>query len=237
MLFLPCTVPHLITTVKYQDIKLYIQPSIHTLLLNLVVLFLDTSKAFDKVWHEGLIFKLTSVGISEALLELIKSFLTNRFQRVVVNDQRSEWLPVKAGVPQRSILGPLFFLMYINNLSFDIISRVKLFAYDTSLFYIVHDPNTLANELNEDLQKISEWAYQWKMSFNPDQNKQPQEVIFSRKITKSYFNNMPIFSVNFQKHLGIYLDGKLNFSNDIKEKIYKAMQGVGVIRKLSKILP
>ena len=119
---------------------------------------------------------------------------------------------------------------------------MKLFADDTSLFSIVHDPNTSANELNKDLQKISEWAYQWKMSFNPDQNKQAQEVIFSRKITKSShpqisFNNMPVFCVNFQKHLGLYLDEKLNFNYHIKEKICKAMQGVGVIRKLSKILP
>ena len=119
---------------------------------------------------------------------------------------------------------------------------MQLFADDTSLFSIVYDPNTSANELNKDLQKISEWAYQWEMSSNPDQNKQAQKVIFSRKITKSSlpqisFNNMPVFSVNFQKHLGIYLDEKLNFNYHIMEKICKAMQGVGVIRKLSKILP
>ena len=71
--------------------------------------FLDMSKAFDKVWQEGLIFKLKSMGISDALLELIKSFLTNRFQRVVLNGQTSEWLPVKAGVPQGSILVHSFF--------------------------------------------------------------------------------------------------------------------------------
>ena len=93
--------------------------------------FLDMSKAFDKVWHEGLIFKLKSMGISDALLELIKSFLTNRFQRVVLNGQTLEWLSVKAGVPQGLILGPLFFLIYINDLSVDITSTVKLFADDT----------------------------------------------------------------------------------------------------------
>ena len=65
--------------------------------------FLDMSKVFDKVWHEGLIFKLKSVGISDALLDLIGSFLENRFQRVVLNGQTSEWLPVIAGVPQGSI--------------------------------------------------------------------------------------------------------------------------------------
>ena len=185
-------------------------------------------KAFDKVWHVGLIFKLKSVGISDALLQLIKSFLTNRFQRFILNS-----------VPQGSILGPFFFPIYINDLSVDITSTVKLFADDTLLFYIVHDPNTSANELNKDLRTMSEWTYQWKMPFNPDQNKQAQEVIFSRKITKSFYsqicsNDMPIFCDNFQKHLGLYLDEKLKH---IKEKIRKTMQEVGVIRKLSKILP
>ena len=113
-------------------------------------------KASDKVWHAGLIFKLNSMGISDASLELIKIFLTNRFQRVVLNGQPSEWLPVKAGVPQGSISGPLFFLIYINDLSGNITSTAKLFADDTSLFTVVHDPNTSANELNKDLQKISE---------------------------------------------------------------------------------
>ena len=70
---------------------------------------MDVSKAFDKVWHERLIFKLKSMGICDALLDLIGSFLENRFQRVVLNGQISEWLPVRAGVPQGSILEPLFF--------------------------------------------------------------------------------------------------------------------------------
>ena len=121
--------------------------------------FLDMSKAFDKVWHEGLIFKLKSMGICHDLLDLIGSFLENRFQRVVLNGQTSEWLPVRAGVPQGSLLGPLFFLIYINDLSVDIRSTVKLFADDTSLFSIIHDAKTTAYKLNKDLQKIAEWAH------------------------------------------------------------------------------
>ena len=86
------------------------------------------SKVFDKVWNEGLIFKLKSVGIFDALLDLIRRLLENRFQSVVLNGQTSEWLPFEASVPQGSISGSLFFLIYINNLSIDIISTVRLFA-------------------------------------------------------------------------------------------------------------
>ena len=78
--------------------------------------------------------------------------LENRFQRVVLNDQTSEWLPVKTGIPQESILGPLFLQIYINELSVDIIFTVKLFAHDTSLFSIIHDAKTTPCELNENLQ-------------------------------------------------------------------------------------
>ena len=147
--------------------------------------FLDISKAFDKVWHEGVIFKLKQNGISGDLLNILTDFLSNRKQRVVLNGQVSTWTSVNAGVPQRSILGPLLFLIYINDLSDNLSSNVKLFADDTSLFSVIHDINISAGELNEDLKKISEWAFQWKMIFNPDATKQAQEVIFSRKIKKT----------------------------------------------------
>ena len=146
--------------------------------------FLDISKAFDKVWHKGLLFKLSQNGISGNLLDLLSSFLSDRKQRVLLNGQTSEWRNVTAGVPQGSILGPLLFLIYINDLSGDLSSKAKLFADDTSLFSVTHDITTSANELNNDLKKISDWAFQWKMSFNPDPSKQAQEVIFSTKLKK-----------------------------------------------------
>ena len=105
--------------------------------------YLDISKAFDKVWHEGLLFKMKQYGVSGNLLTLIKSFLSNRQQRVVLNGQSSSWEPMHAGVPQGSVLGPLFFLIYINNLPDGLNSNVKIFADDTSIFRLLTIPNLL----------------------------------------------------------------------------------------------
>ena len=102
-------------------------------------IFLDISKAFDRVWYEGLLFKLQQNGISGELIALIKDFLSCRKQRVLLNGQHSSWADVKSGVPQGSIYGPLLFLIFINNLPNGLNSNVKLFADDMSLFSVVHD--------------------------------------------------------------------------------------------------
>ena len=130
--------------------------------------FLDISKAFDIVWHEGLLYKLKSYGINGPLLILIKRFLMDRFQRVVPNGQTSNWRKVLAGVSQGSILGPLFFLIFINDIPEGIQSNLKIFADDTSIFSAMKDSICASVTLNEDLTLISNWAYTWKMSFNPD---------------------------------------------------------------------
>ena len=113
----------------------------------------------------------------------------------MLNGQVSAWASVNAGVPKGSILGPLFFLIYIIDLADNLSSNVKLFADDTSLLSVTHDVNVSARELNDDLRKISNWAFQWKMSFNPDVNKQAQEIIFSWKI-KSNIHPPLVFSNN-----------------------------------------
>ena len=115
--------------------------------------------AFDKVWHEGLIFKLKQNGISGNLINLLCDFLRNRKQRVLLNGPVSGWSDVKAGVPQGSILGLLLFLIYINDLSEGLSSNAKLFADDTSLFSVMHDSNNSALELNNNLAKINRWAF------------------------------------------------------------------------------
>ena len=121
--------------------------------------YLDISKAFDRVWHDGLIYKLKRCGVSGQLLLLIQSFIKDRKQRTVLNGQNSTWGDISAGVPQGSILGPLFFLVCMNDLAVGLKCNVKLFADDTSLFTVVEDPNTAANDMNHDLDLISQWAY------------------------------------------------------------------------------
>ena len=204
--------------------------------------FLDISKAFDKVWHEGLLYKLRSMGISGDLYKLLENYLSGRLQRVVLNGQTSSWRPVLAGVPQRSILGPLLFLIYINDLPNELKSNAKLFADDTSLFTIVKDENESANILNNDLSLISKWAFNWKMLFNPDPSKPAQEVLFSRKKkAQSHpiisLNNIQVEKSSNQKHLGLILDEKFNFKQHIDSAISKINKGIAVIKKLRYNLP
>ena len=204
--------------------------------------FLDISKAFDKAWYEGLVSKLKHNTIFGELFHILFDFLSNRKQRVVLNGQNSSWANVHAGVPQGSILGPLIFLIYISDLSDNLTSNAKLFADDTSLFSVVHDVNTSAKELNDDLKKVNDWAFQWKVSFNPDRSKQAEEVIFSWISKRSthpplVFNNNNVSQTYSQKHLGVILDFKLTFEEHLNNVLAKVNKAVGLLRKFRNILP
>ena len=175
------------------------------------------------------------MGISGELYSLLESYLSCRLQRVVLNGQTSSWRPVLAGVPQGSMLGPLLFLIYINDLPNELKSNMKLFADDTSLFTIVKDKNESANTLNNDLILISKWAYNWKMFFNPDPSKPAQEVLFSRKKQVQIhptisLNNIQVERAPYQKHLGLILDEKLNFTQHIVNAISKVNKGISIIK-------
>ena len=195
--------------------------------------YLDISKAFDRVWHDGLIYKLKRCGVSGQLLSLIQNFLKNRKQRTVLNGQASNWGDILAAVPQGSILGPLLFLVYINFLTENLKCKVKLLADDTSLFIIVQDSNTAASDMNHNLELVRKWAHDWRMSFNPDPTKQAVELIFSKKKSTIdhpviLFDNMPV--MNIDEH-------NLSFSAHIKAAISKTRKGIGMLRFLSRYLP
>ena len=145
-------------------------------------------------------------------------------------------------MPQGSILRPLLFLIFINELSDNLSITAKFFADDTCLFSIVQNINTTASHLNSDLSKISSWAFRWKMSFNPEPSKQAQEVFFSRKIQKPcnfpiYLNNKLVKQVPSQKHLGMISHNKLNFQEHLKNTLNKVNKTVGLLRKLKNFLP
>ena len=149
--------------------------------LEVRAVFLDISKAFDKVWHDGLIFKLKQNGISGSMFKLLANYLNNRKQRVVLNGSCSDYSEIESGVPQGSVLGPLLFVIYINDLERNIKSNINFFADDTMLFSIVKDPVISGDDLNHDLDIIHHWAHQWKMEFNPDPTKQATEFLFLQK--------------------------------------------------------
>ena len=204
--------------------------------------FLNLSKAFYKVWDDCLLHKLRRMGICEKYFGLINSFLSGSFQKFLLNGQNSKWSLIKVGVPQGSILGPFLFLVYINDVPEGLTSNAKFFANDTSIFSVVLGSSSSSLSLKEDLSKISQWTYQWKMLFDPDASKQAQEIISSREKnpfnhSDIYFNNIPLKRENTQKHLGLYLDAKLNFSENINEKIKKAVKGISVIKKVNVTLP
>ena len=142
------------------------------------VVFFDISKAFDRVWHKGLIYKLKNIGITGSLLLWIENYLLSRKQKVLLNGKESIILSINAGVPQGSILGPLFFLIFINDIVTEVGCSIKLFADDTSIYVIIENAHMDAFNLNENLTKIHNWSEQWLVHFNPQKTK---ALLISRK--------------------------------------------------------
>ena len=178
----------------------------------------DISKAFDRVWYETLIFKLRSYGISDSLLCLFNSFLSERFQRVVLNGQASEWRNVLAGVTQGSILGPLLFLIFNNDIPPNLECNVKIFADDTSLFSFVRDPH----ESSEKGGRI---------------NRRCHSVAILISTSPVYFNNLGVASCETHKHLGLLLDKRLVLDRHAEEITLRANKGIGLITRISRYLP
>ena len=188
------------------------------------------------MWHDGLLYKLECNGISGNVMILIRNFLRDRKQRVLLNGKSSQWASISAGVPQGSVLGPLFFLVYINDLVENVDSDVRMFADDTLLFSVVWDEATTVQQLNRDLERVRLWAWQWKMEFNATKT---EEVIFSAKRIKPHHPNLflgenEVERKSEHKHLGLILGSKLNFKSHIREAIMKARRGIGIIRYLSR---
>ena len=202
------------------------------------MVFLDAAKAFDKVWHKGLLFKLRQIGLSQNFVSWFTSYLTGRRQRVVINGASSPLLPIEAGVPQGSILGPLLFLVHVNDITDNLATDANLFADDTSLLEIVADPVLSAKRLNNDLSNLSIWAKQWLVSFNPSKT---EVLTFTNKRNPPnhpvlYLDGNPLREVDTHIHLGLTLTRSLSWSKHIQKIVCKASQRINIMRHLKYLL-
>jgi len=197
------------------------------------IIYLDFRAAFDKVPHKRLIEKLKGYGITGKILSWIEDFLKNRKQRVVINGELSDWGRVESGVPQGSVLGPVLFLIFINDLPNTMKCTVKLFADDTKLYSILRN-NEEANNLQDDVFRASEWANLWNLEFNA---KKCKTMHIGKSDGDDYFikNNQgnieEISKVKEEKDLGVRFDSELKFKQHIGEKIKLANRNLGLICK------
>ena len=195
-------------------------------------IYLDFSKAFDTVPHRRLIGKLESYGIQGEILNWIKSFLQDRTQQVVVNGSTSNVAPVISGIPQGTVLGPVLFVIYINDLLDDISSDGLMFADDTKVYRQIASLDD-ALHLQDDLMKLENWSKTWLLQFNADKC----HVLTLGKFEDikhahqySLCNN-ELEHVSSEKDLGVTIDEELKFEEHIARKIQVANGIVGQIRR------
>ena len=198
-------------------------------------LYLDFSKAFDSVPHERLLIKLHKYGISGDENNWFRSFLSNRKQRVSISGKFSSWTDVLSGVPQGSVIGPLLFLLFINDLPDIVHSCVKIFADDTKLYSSIENEGD-KNKLQLDLNNAIEWSNKWQLPFNASKCKimhlGPNNPHFTYNIdTNNDRENLCLQATEEEKDLGVLFDNKLSFRAHILEKVNKANQMVGLIKK------
>jgi hypothetical protein len=198
------------------------------------VVFLDISKAFDRVWHTGLLHKLRKHGIKGKLLAWFMDYLKDRQQRVIINGVASSWGNIEAGVPQGSVLGPLLFLIFINDITHVIRNcKIRLFADDTCLFIEVDNHIDAANKVNQDLATINDWSNKWLVNFSPQKTK---DLVITNKATTDHPNlsldNQIIEKVSEHKHLGVTLTSDLNWKTHVYNIGKKAYNCIGILRPL-----
>ena len=205
------------------------------------IVFCDQSKAFDRVWHQGLLNKLECIGITGNFLKWLQSYLNNRQQRVVICGSSSQWGAIPAGVPQGSHLGPLLFIIYINDITEKIRSNIKLFADDTSLYVTIDgDAEDATAQLNDDLLQVSQWAENWLVKFNAAKSK-ALKVTLKKKNTQNLdlplsLNNTVLDTVSSHKHLGIEITSNLSWKDHILTVSENANKKLNILAKLKMLV-
>jgi hypothetical protein len=196
------------------------------------MVFLDFSKAFDKVSHYYLIAKLQSMAIHPQVISVVQSFLANRTQQVLLDGHSSGSVLVTSGVPQGTVLGPLLFLIYINDLCNSVASSVRLYADDCVIYRVISNASDTLT-LQEDLNTISSWCLKWDMQLNLDKC---VYMNVSRLRTNCFertykLGNHTLKKVNKFKYLGVFITSNLKWNDHIQFADQKANQMLGFIRR------
>ena len=201
------------------------------------MIFCDITKAFDRVWHKGLLHKCRSLGITGRLLEWLKDYLSERKQRVNVDGTFSDWNGILAGVPQGSVLGPLLFLIFINDLPNEMSNHVKLFADDTTLFLEFDSQNNIAMEASQqrDIKMLEKWAKKWLVTFNPSKT---ECVTFHTRQTAAIGHNLQLMNTSIPNveshiHLGLTMHSHGNWTEHIKRICTNTTRKINMIRPLT----
>ena len=202
---------------------------------------LDFSAAFDRISHSGLLFKLKSIGMGGSAMSICSEFLTNRRQRVVVVGATSEWIPIVSGVPQRSVLGPLLFILYTSELLELVESRLYSYADDSTLLAVVRKPAdrpAVAASLNRDLARIQEWYNHWCMLLNA--NKTKALVISRSRTVNPPHGDMVLFGVSICASLNIDIiggkfDSRLTFEDHVRGIVSRVSQRIGILRLVKRV--
>ena len=199
------------------------------------IVYLDFRKAFDTVPHKRLLHKLEAYGINRPILGWVRNFLTGRVQQVCVNGMYSDSANVTSGIPQGSVLGPVLFVLFINDLPSNIKSNVFMFADDTKVFRTIECQNDQCI-LQGDLHELTEWSRKWLLTFHPDKCRvmhlgRPlpyNEYQYTMTTTGRVFH---LEYTDNEKDIGVIIDSKLEFDKHISFKIKKANSIMAVIRR------
>ena len=195
------------------------------------IIVMDFSKAFDKVDHRLLIYKLMKLGVNKHSLCWIESFLSNRTQNVVVEGHKSTTAPVLSGVPQGSVLGPCLFLCYINDLPDSVKSRARLFADDTIVYLTINSLDD-SIKLQQDLESLEKWEAYWSMEFNADKceiiriSKKKNNIMYPYKL-----HGVELKTTDHTKYLGVTFNSDLSWKPHINNITAKSMNTLRFIKR------
>ena len=197
------------------------------------VVFCDISKAFDRVWHRGLIVKLKGCGVDGHLLSWFHSYLSNRKQRVIVDNEFSDWGYTNAGVPQGSVLGPILFLIFINDITSGTVTNFRIFADDNSYFHSSRSSITNHGIMQNDTNHVASWAKKWLVTMSVPKT---VNMIVSRRRTQQalplLMNGNDIRIVDNHTHLGLSFSSDMTWSLHIQNVVASAFKRLGILEKL-----